>query len=200
MAVESVWRSRLRWRLRGALLWPLFVLLTIVDAILLGRLPIAGDGGTDLVPALLLAGFFNIIVVALLGPLAAELVRRRRPDLPRVVAQDYTGRVGLVLVTLGFLAGGIAHHSEVQDAADDHAAQLGAALRVVDRRAPPEFQGHPEQATTLKLGDELFRTCVPGPDPKRWFCVYVRTDTRPPGITIDDNRESNASLNRPGGF
>jgi hypothetical protein len=200
MADESLWRSRLRWRWRGALLWPLFVVLTVADAILLGRLPIAGDGGTALVPALLLAGFFNLLVVAVAGPLAAVLLRRRRPDLPRVVAQDYTGRAGLVLVSVALLAGGLVHRSEVDEAADDYAAQLGAALRVVERRAPPEFQGHPEQATTLKLGEDLFRTCVPGPDPKRWFCVYVRTDTRPPGTTIDENRESNTSLNRPGGF
>ena len=54
--------------------------------------------------------------------------------------------------------------------------------------------------TTLKLEDELYRTCVPGDDPKRWFCMYVTTDSSPPGITVDRNRESNASLNRPGGF
>lgn len=200
MAVESLWRSRLRWRMRGALLWPLFGILTVADAVLLGQLPIAGDGGTDLVPALLLAGFFNLLVVAVVGPLAAILVRRRRPDLPKVVAQDYTGRVGLVFVSLALLAGGLAHRGAVTEARADYADQLGAALRVVHTQAPPEFKGHPEQATTLKLGDDLFRTCVPGPDPKRWFCVLVRTDTDPPGITVDENRESNQSLNRPGGF
>ena len=44
MEVEPLWRSRLRWRWRGALLWPAFVVLTLVDALLLGVLPIAGDG------------------------------------------------------------------------------------------------------------------------------------------------------------
>ena len=81
MADESLWRARLRWRWRGALLWPLFVSLTIVDALLLGRLPLSGEQGTDLVPALLLAGFFNLLVVAVLGPLASVLLHRRRPDL-----------------------------------------------------------------------------------------------------------------------
>ena len=87
----------------------------------------------------------------------------------------------------------------VNQARDEYAAQLVAALRVMRRQAPHEFKAHPERATTLKLGDELFRTCVPGPDPKRWFCVLVRTDSQPPGVKIDDNRESNESLNRPGG-
>jgi hypothetical protein len=50
MEAESLWRSRLRWRLRGALLWPTFIVLTLVDAVMLGQLPISGDGGTDFVP------------------------------------------------------------------------------------------------------------------------------------------------------
>ena len=50
------------------------------------------------------------------------------------------------------------------------------------------------------MEDELFRTCTPGDDPKRWFCVYVATDTSPPGVTVDQNRESNDSLRVAGGF
>ena len=69
MESESLWRSRLRWRWRGALQWPAFVALTILDALLLGLLPIAGDEGTDFVPAFLLAMFFNLLAVALVGPL-----------------------------------------------------------------------------------------------------------------------------------
>ena len=177
-----------------------FVALTVLDALLLGVLPIAGDEGTDLVPALLLAGFFNLLVVAVIGPLTAVLLRRRRPDLPRVVAQDYTGRIGLVVVTLGFLAGGLVHRPRMDDAQQDLTAQFAAAREFVARSAPAEFRAHPERATTLRLDDDLLRTCVPGPDPKRWFCVLVRTDTSPPGIKVDDNRESNESLNAPGGF
>ena len=54
--------------------------------------------------------------------------------------------------------------------------------------------------TTIKMEDELFRTCTPGDDPDRWFCVYVSTDTSPPGVTADENRESNESLRAAGGF
>lgn len=200
MATESLWRARLRWRWRGALLWPMFVLLTIADAVLLGRLPLAGDSGTGLVPALLLAGFFNLLAVAVVGPLAALLLRRRRPDLPRVVAQDYTGRVALLGVSAALLAGGLAHDSGRDAARRDATAALLAGRTFAHRSAPTEFRGHPEQATVLRLDDELYRTCSPGPDPKRWFCVLVRTDTTPPGIKVDENRESNASLNRPGGL
>jgi hypothetical protein len=200
MEVESLWRSRLRWRWRGALQWPAFVVLCLADALLLGLLPISGDEGTDFVPALLLAMFFNLLAVALIGPVAALALRRRRPDLPKVVAQDYTGTVALVLVTAGFLVGGLLHAPVRAEAERDFAAQARAAHAYASARAPAQFRSNTGGMTTLKLEDELYRTCVPGADPKRWFCMYVSTDSSPPGVTVDRNRESNASLNRPGGF
>ena len=42
--VESVRWRRLRWRLRGAWQWPTFALLTVLDALLVARLPFQGDG------------------------------------------------------------------------------------------------------------------------------------------------------------
>jgi len=50
---SAIWPGRLRWRLKGATLWPLFFLLTVVDAVLLMVLPIAGADGPELVGALL---------------------------------------------------------------------------------------------------------------------------------------------------
>jgi hypothetical protein len=200
MEVESLWRARLRWRLRGALLWPTFVLLTLLDAVMLGRLPIAGDGGTQFIPALLLGFLFNLVMVAVAAPFAAMLLRRRRPDLPKVVATDRAGTILVCMVTLGLLAGGLSHRSEVLDAQHDFAMQQFAARQFVSRRAPPEFRSRAAESDSLKLEEDLYRTCVPGDDPKRHFCVLVRTDAVPPGVAVDDSRETNAALNEPGGF
>jgi hypothetical protein len=200
MEVESLWRSRLRWRWRGALQWPAFVVLCVLDALLLGLLPIAGDEGTDFVPAFLLAMFFNLIAVAIVGPGAAMLLRRRRRDLPKVVAQDYTGTAALLAVTLALLAGGLVHRPALREAERDLAAQAAAARDYARARAPEPFREHADLLTTLKLEDELYRSCVPGDDPKRWFCMYVSTESSPPGVTEDRNRESNASLDRLGGY
>jgi hypothetical protein len=197
MESESLWRARLRWRWRGALQWPVFCVLTVLDALLLGELPIAGDGGTDFVPALLVAFFFNLLAVAVVAPLVGYRLRRRRPDLPKVVADDYAGTVLVFVVTLGLLAGGLAHRSDVRDAEHDFVVQQAAARRFIARQAPPEFRPRAAESDTLKLGDDYFRTCAPGPDPKRWFCVFVETDVAPPGITVDTNRISNATLSRP---
>ena len=200
MREESLWRSRLRWRFRGAVLWPLFVLATLFDALLLGWLPIAGDGGTDFVPALLIGFFFNLVAVAVVAPFVAMLLRRRRPDLPKIIAGDRAGAGLVVLVTAGLLAGGLAHRSDVQEAQHDFAVQPAAARAAAAREAPPEFRANAAGSDTIKLEEDLYRTCVPGDDPMRWFCMLVRTESPPPGIRVDDSRESNASLNEPGGF
>jgi hypothetical protein len=194
MAAESLWRSRLRWRWRGALQWPAFLVLTVVDAVLLGVLPISGDEGTGLVPGLLLSMFFNLVAVAVAAPLLAIVVRRRRPELPTVVAQDYAGTALIVLVTLGLLAGGLVHAPARAEAERDFAAQLEAARTYAHLRAPAEYRGRVAEATSEKWDDELYRTCVPGDDPSRWFCMWVSTDQSPPGVTEDRNRESNASM------
>ncbi len=190
----------MRWRLRGAWLWPAFAVLTLVDAVLLGRLPIAGDEGTGFIPAVLLAGVLNLVAVALLSPLVGARLRRRRPDWPKVVATDYAGAGLVVAVTLLLLVGGLVHRPFVTDARQDMIAQQESARRYAARFAPAEFRRNATYSDSLKLEDDLFRTCVPGDDPKRWFCMYVETEGHPPGVTVDDNRQSNASLYAPGGF
>ena len=90
--MERVWLTRLRWRLRGALMWPLAGLLLVVDAVLIHELPFAG-GGPDWFLSVLLAGFFTLLVVAVAAPLGGRLVRRRRPDLPVVLVSAYTGPI-----------------------------------------------------------------------------------------------------------
>jgi hypothetical protein len=200
MEAESVWRSRLAWRLKGALLWPTFVVLTFVDALLLQVLPIAGDGATPFIGALLLAAVFNLIMVAVVGPLLAVPLRRRRPDLPKVVAQDHTGTALVCCVTLALLAGGLLHAPARAEAERDLQAQAVAARDYAHTRAPEQFRDGTGSMTSIKLDDDLYRTCVPGDDPKRWFCMIVSTETSPPGITVDGNRESNESMNRFGAY
>ena len=199
--VEPLWRSRLRWRLKGALLWPAFAVLTVVDAVMLGRLPIAGDKGTGFIPGLILAGFFNLLAVGVVGPLIAYwLRRRRRLALPRIIAEDYTGTVLLGLVTVGFLVGGLLHRGQLKEAQHDLIVQQASARDFIRTQAPAQFRGQADQSTSIKLQEDYFRTCAPGDDPKRWFCVFVNTEVSPPGITVDESREPNASFQAAGGF
>lgn len=190
---ERLWARRLRWRIRGAWQWPAFALLTIVDALVLHFLPLAGEA-IGLVAALLLACFFNLAAVALLAPLGGMLLRHRRPELPRIIADDYAGTSLLVAVALVLLLAGIAHRPAVVAQQDAFAAQSAQVRRYVLRQAPEEFRGNVDRADTWKQGPDLYRTCVPGPDPRKHFCMIVNTDQHPPGVVVDRDQQPNARI------
>jgi hypothetical protein len=184
--VESVFWPRLRWRMRGAWQWPAFAALTVVDALLVARLPFQGDG-PDAIGAVLVAGFANLLVVAVLAPLAGLLVRRWwRPDLPRMIARDYAGTVLLGLVTIVLVTGGLIHRPGRLADEGDRAAALAAAQEYVRTQAPA-FRNAPDLA---REETDLYRVCVYA-DKGLPLCLYVNTDQHPPGVRRDHSREPN---------
>src|SRR5215210_4303405 len=173
---EPLWRSRLRWRLRGAMLWPAFGPAVVLDAVLLHVLPIAGEGRPGPVAALLLSTFFNLVVVAVLAPLAGRRLRARRPGTPKVVADDQAGTVLLGALAVSLLALGLAHRPAVKAEDRDFEAQSLAVRAYVAHQAPAPFRANIDRADTWRQGPDLFRTCIPGPDPRRALCLIVSTD------------------------
>ena len=194
---ERVWWRRLRWRLRGATMWPAFAAGIAVDAVILHLLPIAGDAGPGVVPAVLLATFFNLVVVAIGAPVAGRLLRARQPGLPRVVADDRAGTALLGALAVALLAIGLAHRPSVQGAERDFAIQAASVRRFVLSEAPLRYRANVDRMDTWKQGPELFRTCVPGPDPRRAYCVIVITDRHPPTVRRDRDQRPNARVAGP---
>ena len=139
---------------------------------------------------MLLAGFANLILVAAVAPLAGHAPAQRRPDLPRVVAQDYAGTALLLAFAAAVLAGGLIHRPAVVAAEEDLRAQAAAVHDYVITQEPSYAPGI-ALADPVRVEDDLYRTCVPGPDPKRWLCLYVNTKQRPAGVTLDDDRTPN---------
>lgn len=183
---ERFWRARLRWRMRGAWLWPAFGIGTLVDAILLGALPLAGETGPDgIVPALILAGALNLAAVAALAPLAGRLLRRVRGDLPRVVAVDRAGTALVCVLAAVVLTIGLVHRGERERRlADRHAA--AAAAR--------EYLRTVEALDVLRYDDDLYRVCAPHRDrPDRARCVLVSTGSREPRVMPDDDARPNSA-------
>jgi hypothetical protein len=185
--------------MRGAWLWPAFIALTVLDGVLIALLPPYDGAPRSVVGGMLLAGFANLGLVAAVAPLAGRALRRRRPDLPRVVANDYAG-AGLVLA-LGVvvLAAGLAHRPAVAAENDDRAAVQAAVEDYVVTRAP-RFHPGLAQVDALRLEQDSYRACVPGPDPRRWLCLIVDTDQRPPHLVRDGSMEPNSALRTVGGF
>jgi hypothetical protein len=190
---------RLRWRLRGAWLWPTFAVVTLLEVPLLHWLPLAGQH-TSVVGALLLAGSLNLIAVALVGGLGGVALRRRRRDLPKVVADDYAGTAALGLLAAVFVVAGLVHRPELTKEREAFGEQSRAARRWMQANAGRFEREHVGAATTLRIDADLYRTCVPTPSPRRWLCVIVDTASSPPAVKPDPDRESNASFNPRGGF
>ncbi|MTD45302.1 hypothetical protein GKE82_13650 [Conexibacter sp. W3-3-2] len=194
--VERLWRSRLRWRLAGATMWPAFYALTTLEAVMLHWRPIAGEG-IGVLPAFLLCGFFNLAVVAVGAPVAGWLLRRRVPRLPKDVAVDRAGTGLLGALAALLLVLGLAHHDDIVDREQDFSAQSAAVRRYVANQAPPEFRANIERADTYMAGPDLYRTCIPGPDPSKHLCLLVQTDQSPPGIRVDTSQEPNSRFAGP---
>ncbi len=194
---ESIWRARLRWRMRGAWQGPAFVAFTLAEAVLLNRLPIAGDDGLDVVGGFLLCGFFNLAIVSAAAPLLARLVRGRRPSpLPVAVFQDRVGTSLMAALAAILVAIGIGHRAAVAASQREYAQQLQVVRTYVARQAPPEFRAGIGAESVWKQKKSFYRTCVPGPDPRRNLCLYVDTEGVAT-VTRDPDMQSNSRIAGP---
>ena len=188
--------TRLRWRLRGAWLWPAFAVATLLVALSLHLLPVQG-GGTGWVPALLVAGFLNLGAVAVGMPVGGALLRRARRDLPRVVAADYAGVAALALVAAGVLAAGLVHGRALRAQERAEARALALVRHTVARRGPAQARRNLPAADTIGLDPGRgYRSCIPTTDPERPYCLVVHLDTKPERVLFG-GREPNARLQAP---
>jgi hypothetical protein len=183
---ERLWPARLRWRLRGAWMWPTFFALTAVDGVLITALPPYDGTPPGLPGGVLLAGFANLFLLAVVAPFAGRALRRGRPDLPRQVASDYAGTALIAALGALILVAGIAHRPAVAGEHDD-AAALSAAVRAYVGAHAPEWAPGLDGVEVREYAPEVFRACVPGTDPHRWLCLIVDTDRRPARVTRDES-------------
>lgn len=191
--------ERLRWRLRGAWLWPTFAAATVLESALLHWLPVQGDA-TGWVAGLLVAGSLNLIAVVVIGGVGGIVLRRRRPDLPKIVADDYAGTAGLAIVAAGLLAAGLLHRPAITERREAFRQQSLAVRQWVALHANDYAQQHIAAADSVLLDEDLYRTCVPQRDPKRSLCLIVDTSRSPPAVRRDHSREPNSGFVPRGGL
>jgi hypothetical protein len=167
--------ARLRWRRAGAWMWPAFVATIIIDAIIGSALPPAGDSQT-IVSAALVGMALNLLVVVLLSRPIGLVIRKRRPDLPSVVARDYAGTAAVMTVSVVLLAVGLSHQSTINA---DASAMRDAIIRAqawIGDRAPAEFRRNLADVSTFAIvAGSVYRTCVRSLDGTRTYCVIVKT-------------------------
>jgi hypothetical protein len=173
--MDGGWVGRMRWRRRGAWLWPAFVVATVADAVLSHELPPSGETET-LGAAALAALVMNLIGVVLLSWPIGTLVRRKRPDMPVVVARNYAGTMVVAAVTAVLLLAGLLHHASV---VADRAAMREAIVRAqawIGDRAPGRFRRNLQYVSTFPIQTgSIYRACVPSTDGRQTYCVIVNT-------------------------
>jgi hypothetical protein len=164
---------RLRWRLRGAWLWPSFVVLTLADGAIVHSLPLAGDSAS-LVGAWLLGVVLSLLGVVLLARPVGLVVRRLRPDMPKSVARNYAGALVTLAITLALLAGGLVHRHVVNaDLAAGEEAVARAEAYIGDH-APAEFQHDLTHLNTYEVPPDIYRICATNPTRTTSYCVVVK--------------------------
>lgn len=206
---ERFWLSRLRWRLRGAWQWPAFALLTLLDGLVLDRLPPQAPDRLNFIEGVLIATFANLVLVGALAPfLAKRLTRRREAALAaagaappsgessqaeREVFQDRTATFLLAAGLMAALVSGIANRPAIVSETEA-TEEVGRELRdYVARSGSEELHRNLETANTIRLSEGYFRVCVARDDRRRHVCLFVDTDKDPPRVRRDPSAESNSA-------
>ena len=171
--MDGAWVARVRWRRRGAWLWPAFAAFTVADAVIGHELPPTGDSQT-IVAAALLGCAINLIVVVVLSWPVGALIRRRRSDLPMIVARDYGGTLMVAAVTAALLAIGLAHRSTILAHRDALREATVRAEAFIGDRAPAQFRrGLASMSVFTIEPGRIYRACVRSVAGVRTYCVVV---------------------------
>lgn len=155
-------------------MWPAFVVAVVIDGIIGHALPPSGDA-QSVTAAVLLGSFLSLGAVVLLSVPIGYLVRRARPDLPRIVARDYGGTLAIAGVTLVLLLIGLGHRPSVLA---EHRAMRDAIVRAqafIGDRAPDEYRRNLAMVDTVVIQPRaIYRVCVNSAVRPRTYCVVVR--------------------------
>ncbi len=165
---------RLRWRLRGAWLWPTFVVVTALDGVIIHARPPAGTA-QNLAGGIVIAMTFNVIAILLFSQLFGRLIRRRRTDMPIEVARNYGGTAVISLITAIVLGAGLAHHATLTREQHTLHEVVVRAEAFIGDRAPAAFRAMAIHTDTYTIqAGAVYRTCVPDRARTRTYCVIVK--------------------------
>jgi hypothetical protein len=195
---DTFWTRRIRWRLIGAWRWPLFVVITFVDALIVDAEPPFGVRALFF-PALIVCSFANLFLVGAVAPWLARRLRAREaapPTFPPAAHHellvDRIACVALVLGAAGLLIAGLGNQ-KTEVCVTDRVCNVGGSVRTyVNAHAPAEIKGRVDAANSHATQEEgFFRVCVPFEDARRQYCMFVDAKTDPPTVVRDHDTRPN---------
>jgi hypothetical protein len=173
--MDGAWLARVRWRRRGAWLWPAFIGATALDGLIGHVWPPAGET-QKLIGAVLVGCFLNLMAVIVLSRPLGALLRRRRPDLPKIVANDYGGTAAVLAITGALLVAGLIHRPSISEHQQAKREAITRAQAWIGDRAPDEFRRHMSVVDVYAIEPgSIYRVCMPSAIRSRTFCVVVKT-------------------------
>jgi hypothetical protein len=208
---ERFWTHRLRWRLRGtSWLWPAFAIAVFVDAAILHFLPPVGSEqqinapeGLNLIGDLIVAGFANLFLVAVVAPfLAKRMAERPVPEgelrPPYELHYGRVASIAMALGTLGLIVVGLGNRPLI--VSETQATETNARLvrQYVLNHGNAEMKRNLETANTARLASNFFRTCISNDHRTSYWCFFVDTKADPAKLTRDTDTRPN-SLVAPAG-
>jgi hypothetical protein len=174
--MDGNWLVRMRWRRRGAWLWPALAVATILDAAIGHALPPIGESQT-VAGAAIVALVLNLLGVLLLSRPGGALLRTRRKDLPPVVARNYAGTFVVAAIAATIALTGMLHHSTVMAHRRALEDAIVRAQAWIGDHAPSEFRRNVTYVSTFVIEPgSVYRTCVLSFDRRRTYCVVVKTN------------------------
>jgi hypothetical protein len=184
-------------------MWPSFIAITLLDGLIMWRLPPVGEG-VDLIPAILIATFGNLILIAAVAPWLARRTWKRRPAAepgapPRAQLEVLIDRIGtglLLATVVGVVAAGLAARPTVVSETEETERNAKAFRAFILSHGDEELIRNLETANTIELGDALFRTCVARDDRERYFCTLIDAGQDPPDVAVDPSAEPNSVYRR----
>jgi hypothetical protein len=195
---ERFWPTRMRWRLRGAWMWPSFIALTLLDGLLLHLLPPVREG-IGIIPGILLATFGNLILIGAVGPWLARRMWKRReaaepgapPKAQLEVLSDRIGTGLLVASVFGILAAGLAARPLIVVETNQRERGAKALEDFVNVHGTAELRRNLEASDTSRLADGYYRSCIPHDDRLRATCFIIDVRKKQARFDLDPSQIPN---------
>ena len=161
-------------------MWPTFAAITLLDGLLLHRLSPVREG-IDLIPAILIATFGNLILVGAIGPWLARRIWKRRPAAdesapPKAQLEVLVDRVGtalLVASVFGLLIVGLANRPVIVVETNQRERAAKLLEDYVSAHGDDELLRNLEASDTHRYADGYYRSCIPHDDRERWTCFFI---------------------------